>query len=92
MLKSDVRYGEVIGHIKDKKLVKYANDTKKFLSVTIETKQGDRIDTVVFGTKKQPQKPVEVNNEIKVGDYVSANGGLTERQYRSRVNGQLYKL
>lgn len=90
MLKSDVRYGEVIGHIKDKKLVKCANDTKKLLSVTIETKQGDRIGTVVFGTKNDPQKPVEVNNEIKVGDYVAANGGLTERQYRSRVNGQLY--
>lgn len=90
MLKSDKRYGEIIGHIKDKKLVKYANNTKQLLSVTIQTKQGDRVDTVVFGTKNDPQKPVEVNNEIKVGDYVSANGGLTERQYTSQANGQVY--
>lgn len=91
MLKSDVRYGEVIGHIKDKKLVKYANDTKKLLSVTIETKQGDRIDTVVFGTKKQPQKPAEIDGEIRVGDYVLAKGSLSERESKSKDGQRTYR-
>lgn len=79
----------VIGEVKEKKLINYANNSKTLLSVTLKTKQGDSVKCTTFPSRKDPQKPVSINNKLKVGDLVSIKGDLTERTYEAK-NGREY--
>lgn len=59
----------------------------KFLSIEVNTGDGNRVKATVFPSKKNPTKPRDLNASYPVGTMVNVSGSVNEREYEKQNGG-----